>query len=286
MNQKLDTLTKARKWTAVSCVLAGVTIAIAATPQDAAAATQQVADSAAELAKKLSNPVASLISVPIKVDYDTGIGTADADRFSYTIQPVIPFELNETWNVISRTIVPVYIDAESPIVGGSDTNGMGDILQSVFFSPKAPTANGWIWGAGPVLALPTGDDGLTTDKFSLGPTAVALKQVSGWTIGALANHLWSVSGDDDRSDVNATFLQPFVTYTTKTQTTLGLNTESSYDWEAKEWTVPINVTVSQLVKVGKQPISFQVGYRNYVDAPTGGPDWGLRFQVTLLFPSS
>ncbi|MGB5306106.1 MAG: transporter, partial [Gammaproteobacteria bacterium] len=67
-------------------------------------------------------------------------------------------------------------------------------------------------------------------------------------------------------------------------TTFGLNTESSYDWEANEWTVPINLTVSQLIKVGKQPISLQGGYRNYVDAPKGGPDWGLRFQATFLFP--
>ncbi len=242
------------------------------------------ADDAAELAKKLSNPIAALISVPIKLDYDTGIGNADADRFTYAIQPVIPFGLNDTWNVISRTIVPVYIDAESPVVGGSDANGMGDILQSFFISPKAPTARGWIWGAGPVLALPTGDDGLTSDKFSVGPTAVVLKQISGWTLGFLGNHLWSVSGDDDRSDVSATFLQPFVTYTTKTHTTWGMNTESSYDWEAEEWTVPIHLTVSQMMKFGKQPINLQVGYRNYLDAPTGGPNWGIRFQVTFLFP--
>ena len=249
-----------------------------------AAAEEKATDEAAELAMKLSNPIASLISVPIKYDYDTGIGKADADRSTYTIQPVIPLELNETWNVISRTIVPVYIDAESPVSGGKDINGMGDILQSFFISPKAPTERGWIWGAGPAMSLPTGDDGLTTDKFSVGPTAVALKQVSGWTYGALANHLWSVSGDDDRSDVNATFLQPFLAFVTKTHTTLTANTESSYDWTAEEWTVPVNLTVSQLVKVGKQPISLQVGYRNYLDAPKGGPDWGLRFQVTFLFP--
>lgn len=241
-------------------------------------------DDAAELAKKLQNPIASLISMPVKVDWDTGFATTDADRATYVVQPVIPFDLNEDWNVISRTIVPVYIDAESPVAGGSDTSGMGDILQSFFISPKAATASGWIWGAGPVLSLPTGDDGLTSDKFSIGPTAVVLKQTGGWTYGGLVNHLWSVSGDDDRSSVSSTFLQPFLSYTTKTQTTFGLNTESLYDWKDEEWTVPINVTVSQLVKVGEQPISLQLGYRNYLDTPTGGPDWGLRFQVTFLFP--
>jgi hypothetical protein len=108
--------------------------------------------------------------------------------------------------------------------------------------------------------------------------------VGGLTYGGLFNHLWSVSGDDDASDVSNTFLQPFLAYTTKSKTTIGLNTESSYDWEGEQWTVPINLTVSQLVRVGKQPISLQLGYRNYVEAPDGEPDWGLRFQVTLLFP--
>ena len=250
------------------------------------ALSQQVSaeDDAAELAKKLSNPIANLVSVPMKLDWDTNIGAADADRSTYVIQPVIPIELNATWTVISRTIVPVYIDAESPVVGGSDTTGMGDILQSFFISPKAPTAGGWVWGAGPVLSLPTGDDGLTSDKFSVGPTAVVLKQESGWTVGALANHLWSVSGDSAAADVSSTFLQPFVAYTTKTYTTIGLNTESTYNWETEQWTVPINLTVAQLMKFGKQPVQFLLGYRNYVDSPNDVQDWGLRFQVTFLFP--
>lgn len=245
---------------------------------------QACANDDAELAKKLQNPIASLISMPIKFDGDTDIGPAEADRSTYVVQPVIPVSLNKNVNVISRTIVPLYVDAESPVMGGSDVSGMGDILQSFFFSPKAPTTGGWVWGAGPALSLPTGDDGVTSDKFSVGPTAVVLKQVGGWTYGGLFNHLWSISGDDDSQDVSNTFLQPFVSYTTKSHTSFALNTESSYDWEAEEWVVPVNLTVSQLVKFGKQPVSLQVGYRNYVDTPTGGPDWGLRFQVTILFP--
>ena len=45
------------------------------------------------------------------------------------------------------------VEAQSPVAGGSDTSGLGDIPQSFFFSPKAPTAGGWIWGAGPVISL-------------------------------------------------------------------------------------------------------------------------------------
>src|SRR5437773_7413341 len=202
--------------------LAAVALTIALSAMAPAQAQQQAAashDDAAELAKKLENPIAALISVPIKLDWDTGIGPAGADRSTYVVQPVIPFSLNQEWNLISRTIVP-YIDAQSPVAGGSDTSGLGDILQSFFFSPKAPTADGWIWGAGPVLSLPTAsNDALGSGKWGAGPTAVVLKQDSGWTVGALVNHVWSFAGDSQRASVSTTFLQPFVSFTTKTYTT-------------------------------------------------------------------
>lgn len=84
--------------------------------------------------------------------------------------------------------------------------------------------------------------------------------------------------------MSATFVQPFVSFTTKTYTTFTVNTESTYNWEAKEWTVPLNLMVSQLLKIGGHPVQFQIGYRYYAEKPDGGPDWGLRFAVTFLFP--
>ena len=172
-----------------------------------------------------------------------------------------------------------------PIQGGNAKSGLGDTVQSFFFSPKAPTSGGWIWGVGPVFLWPTGtDDALGTGKWGAGPTAVLLKQQKGWTYGALVNHLWSYAGKSDRADVSATFLQPFVTYTTKTYTTFGFNTESTYDWKNHQWTVPLNVSVAQLLKMGNQPVQFTLGTRYYADKPSGGQDWGLRFVVTLLFP--
>ena len=98
------------------------------------------------------------------------------------------------------------------------------------------------------------------------------------------NHTWSFAGEDGRDEVNRTFLQPFVSYTTKTFTSIGLNTESSYDWQRSQWTVPMNLFVQQLLKVGKQPISVQLGGRYYAEGPSGAPEWGLRFQISLLFP--
>lgn len=238
----------------------------------------------AELAKQLSNPVASLISVPIQANWDFGIGVTDATRLTVNVQPVIPFSLSDDWNVITRTILP-FIYAEGTTPGAGSKSGLGDTVQSFFFSPKEPTSGGWIWGAGPVLLYPTAtDDLLGTEKFGLGPTAVLLKQQRGWTYGLLANHLWSVAGTESRADVNATFLQPFVSFTTKTYTTVGLNTEATYDWDNEQWTVPLNVSVSQLLKIGKQPVQFSLGAKYYADGPSGGPDWGLRATISFLFP--
>lgn len=237
------------------------------------------------LAKKLSNPIASLISVPFQLNGDFGSGLADeGEKYTLNVQPVIPISITSSTNMIVRTIVPIVYQDNLRGDGNSDF-GLGDTVQSIFLSPKAPTSGGLIWGAGPVFLFPTATDRFTGgDKWGVGPTAVVLKQKGPVTVGALANHIWSVAGPDDRPDVSATFLQPFISYTTRRATTFTLNTESTYDWKSEQWSVPINVQVSQLVRIGKQPVSFGLGGRYYVARPDGGPDWGLRFITTLLFP--
>jgi hypothetical protein len=242
-------------------------------------------DSAADIAKKLNNPIAALVSVPFQLNYDQDIGPGDkGERYLMNVQPVIPINLNEDWNLISRTILPL-IDLKD-VPPGNDESGLGDTTQSFFFSPKALTSGGWTWGAGPVILVPTAtDDVLGTEKWGAGPTAVALRQANGWTYGALVNHIWSFAGDGDREDVDATYMQPFVAFTTSKQTTFTLNTESSYDWEANEWSVPINAMVTQLFKVGGQIMSLQAGLRYWADAPaTGAEGWGGRLTYTLVFP--
>jgi hypothetical protein len=253
------------------------------------AATAFAEDDEAELAKKLNNPVSDLISVPIQNNWDFGYGPDNAMRYTVNIQPVVPLSITTDWNLIIRTILPI-IYAQSPVQGGLDHHGLGDITQSFFFSPNAGVG-GWLMGAGPVLLYPTATDGaLGGQKYGAGPTIVVLQQRSGWTYGILANQIWSITGNSERDNISATFLQPFVAYTTKTYTTLTLNTESTYNWKADEnrWRVPINLMVSQLVKFGEQTVAFQLGYRYYADNPYSrpdtGPDAGIRFAVTFLLP--
>ncbi|AAZ26771.1 hypothetical protein [Colwellia psychrerythraea] len=238
------------------------------------------------LAKELSNPVAALISMPLQLNYDENIGIDDkGSRTTLNIQPVVPFSIHDDWNIISRTILPV-IEQSDIYSGAGSQSGIGDIVQSVFFSPKALTSNGWVWGAGPVLLLPTGsDDLLTADKFGLGPTAVVLKQQGPWTYGALGNHIWSVGGSDNKADVNATFFQPFLSYTTPTATTFALNTESTYDWESKQLALPINMTITKVISLGDQLISVGGGVRYWAKSTDNGPEGvGFRLIFTMLFP--
>jgi hypothetical protein len=253
----------------------------------ALAATPGVARAADEgLAQQLANPVAALISVPFQFNYDDGIGPADdGSRLLLNVQPVIPFSLGEEWNIISRTIVPL-VDQSDIFPGAGSQTGLGDTVQSLFLSPKAPTAGGIIWGVGPVFLLPTAtDDRLGTGKWGIGPTGVVLRQQGPWTVGGLANHLWSVAGEEDRPDVSQTFLQPFASFTTPDAWTFTLQTETTYNWETEEWAVPVNAVVSKVMTLGDQPVSFFGGLRYWAQSPEGGAEgWGLRFGATLLFP--
>lgn len=237
------------------------------------------------LAKKLANPVASLISVPFQYNVDYGFGSEDGSKQTLNIQPVIPTSISTDWNLISRIITPVVY--QDDLFGDSGSqSGLGDITPTFFFSPKEPTAGGLVWGAGPVFLLPTAtDDLLGAEQWGIGPSAVFLKQTpTGYTYGLLMNHIWSVAGEDDRADVSNTFFQPFLARNFPGGRTLTVNFESSYNWETDQATVPFNVTYAKVTRVGDQLISLQGGVRVYLDSPPGGPDWGLRFGLTLLFP--
>jgi len=124
------------------------------------------------------------------------------------------------------------------------------------------------------------------EKWGAGPTALALKQTGPWTVGFLANHIWSVAGEDVRTDINATFLQPFASHIfQKTKTTVGFSTEATYDWEGDAWSIPVHATIAQLFKIGPQIMQFMVGARYWAESPDSGPEgWGARAQLTFLFP--
>jgi hypothetical protein len=225
-----------------------------------------------ELVKELSNPVASLISVPFQNNFEFKLGP-NSDGFKYTlnVQPVVPFSLTKDWNVIVRTIVPV-IDQTDVIAPNTSQGGLSDITQSFFFSPKKPVV-GMIVGVGPAFLYPAAtDDLLDTEKWGAGPTFLVLKQTGGWTYGLLFSHIWSFAGNEHRTYISSTFLQPFIAYATKTKTTFTVNTESAYDWNNSQLTAPIDLTVAQLTRIGKLPVQFTIGGKVYAQGPSGAPE--------------
>ena len=237
----------------------------------------------AELAQELSNPLADLMTIPIQMNYDRDIGPRDDGwKLQTNIQPVIPFNLNADWNLISRTIVPViYQDDIFP--GAGSQFGLGDINLSLFFSPRKATSGGVIWGVGPVLLLPTATDALLgAKKWGAGPAAVALTMRGPWTMGLLANHLWSYAGDSDRQDISSTFAQPFVAYTWPSAWTVSVQSESTYNWKTEKWSVPVNAAVSKLVRWGRLPVSLQAGVGYWAESPETGPE-GFRFRLQANF---
>ena len=249
----------------------------------------------ANLAKDLQNPVAGLITVPMESRVDVGPGSTW--RYTLNLQPVIPFELSHDWLMVSRTILP-FVCAPKPVGGepsfdnvsdsavvkrGPTLGGIGDLTQSFFLVPKE-SPGGWIWGAGPVFRMPTASrEFFGQGQWGAGPTAVVLRQDGPWTCGMLANHVWSFAGWGPQ-DVSTTFLQPFLAYTTESNTSFGLGSEAGYDWENGQWVVPVDLSVSQLVRIGKLPLSLGLGGRLYAERPNGGPTWGVSLTVTFMFP--
>jgi hypothetical protein len=262
-----------------ACALFGIALAVAP-----AARAEEASDE--QLARELANPVANLISVPFQSNWERNIGPVDGGRqYRMNLQPVIPFTLSPEWNLITRVILPVV--HQSDIFPGAGTqNGFGDTLASFFFSPSRPTAGGWLWGVGPVVLVPTGtNDLLTTDRWGLGPTGVALRQDGPWTIGALANHVWSVGGSSGRPDVNSSFLQPFMSYTTPSAWSFTLQAEATYDWERRDASIPVSALVGKVFRIGMLPVQVNVGPRYYATHFDNGPKgWGARLSITLVFP--
>ena len=238
-------------------------------------------DQATALAKQQQNPISSLISVPLQGNWDFGLGDRDATGTLFNIQPVVPFAVSRSTNLVLRVILPL---ASQPGSGEARVNGVGDVVMTAFFSPAK--SGRFTWGAGPVVLLPTATtNALGSEKFGVGPSAVVLTQPGPWTIGLLFNHIWSTSGADDREDVNSTFLQPFVNYNLGNGLAVGAVFEATANWNADEhWTAPLVFTVSKVARLGTRPVNFVVGAGPTVASPEGGSTWRFRFMAVFLFP--
>lgn len=238
-----------------------------------------------ELAKKLNNPVASLITIPMEYNKDANIGpneTGEQESIKFT--PVIPFELSDNWDLISRTIVS-YVDQDIPEYG-LDENGWSDIALALYFTPKELGKGGIIWGVGPLLLLDTAtEDSLGAGKWGLGPAGVLLKQSGPWSVGALGHYLTDVAGDDDRADVEQIFLQPFLSYNFSPKTSVTLQTEITRNLDTHDTGAFALFQANRTFKLGSQLMQGRIGVRHWYERMDFGPDsTELNLRLTLIFP--
>lgn len=261
------------------------TSAFAQPTQSAQTASTVVASekaSVSDLAAKLTNPVADLISVPFQYNYDSNIGLDKKGTVnSLVVQPVIPIRLNRNWNYIVR---PVVTFEQASSVNGFSGTGTGPVLIETFFSPS--NTGDFIWGVGPIVSTQAlSGNNFGSAQTGVGVSAVALVMKKPWTTGLLVYNTWDAGGNSAYGTANNLFYQPFVSYVTPTAWTFSVNTQSTFNWDARRAENPINATVSKIVKFGEVPVSLSVGARYYASAVPGGPSgWGGRASMTFLFP--
>ncbi len=240
----------------------------------------------AALAKAALNPVASLISVPIQNNDNFSSGPFGRVGDFVNVQPVVPFKVGSNWNLITRTIIPVLAYQPNPASATDWAGGLGDLNPSFFVSPQKPGI--LIWGVGPALVLPTATDKLLGQgKWSAGPSVVWLVQPGKWTVGSLANNVWSYAGDKNRAAVNQFLMQYFINYNLKKGYYLTSAPIVTASWRAasgEKWTVPFGFGFGRIQKWGKQPVNWNLAAFGNVVHPTYGPVWSLRLQVALLYP--
>jgi len=243
--------------------------------------------SAEELAKISQNPVGNLISVPFQNNTNLNFGPEKGTQNILNIQPVIPVDINDDWNIITRTIVPVI---SMPALGpGVDAmTGIGDAVFTAFLSPAKP--GHWIWGVGPVVQIPIDTNAEIGNKnWGLGPSVVVLHLEHGdpWVYGVLANNIWSLSSSQTGGSYNNGLIQPFLNYNFAGGLYVTSSPIMTVNWKAdssQKWTVPLGGGVGKIFHLGRLPVNTSLAMYYNVVKPEFGADWQVRAQVQLLFP--
>ncbi|NRA93057.1 MAG: neuromedin U [Psychroserpens sp.] len=234
-----------------------------------------------DLANKIQNPIASLISLPFQNNTDFNTGPDDRTLNTLNIQPVIPISLNENLNLITRTIVPIITQCNAT---DSFETGLGDVNLSLFLTPAKPSK--LAYGYGLALGLPTATESFFgSEHWTAGPSSEGLAQPEDWTIGTLLQNTWSYAGADDLGDVNFFYSQIFVAknlekgWYVNSAPIITANREAD---SGKQWTVLFGSDFGKLFRKWKQPINAQVGYYFNLVKPEFSADAQLGFQEVLL----
>jgi len=250
----------------------------------ASAETETPSDTSIDnLLKLKQNPVSGLRQVGLDVTLSPNVPVTGGTEASYSTQIVWPFPLGEDWKVISYTILPVL---QVPLGNGDYEVGLGNTLLNFFVSPAKPDGK-LVWGAGPAILIPTRTDPiLGSDRVGLGPSAVLYYAEEKWGAGVVLQNVWSLGGSGT-NEVNAFAAQYFLNYNLPDGWFLYSNATISADWlspSSDRWTLPVGGGVGKIFTIGKQSASASAQVLYNAVRPDNTPDWGVNFQLSLLFP--
>ena len=243
---------------------------------------------ASALAEKLQNPIADLISLPFQNNTTFNVGPNKGAQDILNIQPVIPIHINQDWNVITRTILPLVWSPSFQPAATVPPFGLAPITFSAFLSPTQ-TIDGWTWGIGPIVELPTiTNKTLGSNVWGLGPAIVAVRTAHPWVYGLLVNTVFSLGGTSGPSGTRytVTTINPFINYNFGEGWFVGMSNVTTANWDAggEKWTLPVGAEFGRLVKIAnKLPVNMLVGAYYNALRPAGAGTWELRTQVTFIF---
>lgn len=238
-----------------------------------------------DIAKKLANPIANMISVPLQYQFSRGVGANQGgSEQTLLFQPVAPFDLGGGDVFIVRPIVAGAREINVQNGSGKSFSGYGvaSVTLESFYAPN--TNSSWIWGIGPYAQSPSGNSGnFGSQQTGVGVTGVVLNRDGPWTYGLLGYQSWSAGGNPAFGTQNNLYGQPFLAYTTKDAWTYTANMEALYNYDARRTSNPLYLGASKLIVIDGVPFSFGAGPMYYMSNTPGGPSgWGARATATLV----
>lgn len=258
--------------------------------------TESGAKSADEVAKELANPNNSLASLTFRNQfrwYEGDLPGAD-NQSNYTLlfQPSFPFSLGETAsggkaNLFIRPAIPFMVDQPTYDTSRQTFDGVTAIGDIGFDIGRGVTErNGLIKFVGMVGQLPTATDSdVASKELLLGPE-FSLAKFEKWGVyGIFASHMWDVTGWGDES-VSVSSPRPVLVLLPGGGWSVGTAPIMNYDWDSSEWTVPLNLSISKTVIIGKTPWRFGLEANYYVERPDAfGPEWMIGINITPVVPN-
>ena len=249
-----------------------------------------------EINKKLTNPVSDLWSIAFQQNnymLDMGAGQPDHWNSNLNFQPVLPVALTSNWNLITRPVVTLFNSVPHPDPHNPTdidrTTGFGDTVLMELVSPSPKLVGNWLLGVGPTFIFPTASSDYTGQgKYQVGPAVLVGYLSKKWILGALLQN-WTSFGGSGNQNVNQMNLQPIAAYFLPEGWSIGYSGNILANWKADSagdvWTIPLGLSVSKVLKVGKLPVRIALAGQYMVHHPdVGGQKWNIQLMVVPVIP--